>query len=87
MKSVCGMEKGKIMIIKEALFLFLTATLLFTGRSMAGDWPHWWGPYFNGSSDEKNLPVSWSETENIDSTDLFVSRSPNLIVGHRFNIF
>jgi outer membrane protein assembly factor BamB len=59
------MEKGKIMTKKEALLLFLTAMLISAGRSMAGDWPHWRGPYLNGSSDEKNLPTRWSETENI----------------------
>ncbi|MGD8499038.1 MAG: PQQ-binding-like beta-propeller repeat protein [Phycisphaerales bacterium] len=31
----------------------------------AGDWPQWRGPYFNGSTDEKNLPSNWSQTENI----------------------
>src|SRR5208282_4206190 len=31
----------------------------------AGDWPHWRGPFFNGSSDEKNLPSEWSTSENI----------------------
>lgn len=28
------------------------------------DWAQWRGPFFNGSTDEKNLPVSWSATEN-----------------------
>jgi outer membrane protein assembly factor BamB len=31
----------------------------------AGDWPHWRGPYFNGSADEKNLPTDFSQTEGI----------------------
>ncbi len=31
----------------------------------ATDWPHWRGPFFNGSTDEKNLPESWSTTANI----------------------
>ncbi len=59
------MEKGKIMTKKEALLLFLTAMLPPAGLSTAGDWPHWRGPYLNGSSDEKNLPATWSKTENI----------------------
>jgi len=50
---------------KEALLLFLTAMLLPAGLSTAGDWPHWRGPYLNGSSDEKYLPATWSKTENI----------------------
>ncbi|MGB2862117.1 MAG: PQQ-binding-like beta-propeller repeat protein [Sedimentisphaerales bacterium] len=53
------------MTIKEALLLFLTAMLLPAGRTSAGDWPHWRGPYLNGSSDEKNLPATWTKTENI----------------------
>ena len=53
------------MTIKEALLLFVTTMLLPAGQSTAGDWPHWRGPYLNGSSDEKNLPATWSETENI----------------------
>jgi len=53
------------MIKKEALLLLLTVMLLPVGRLSAGDWPHWRGPYLNGSSDEKNLPATWSKTENI----------------------
>jgi outer membrane protein assembly factor BamB len=30
----------------------------------AADWPQWRGPFFNGSTDETNLPTSWSATEN-----------------------
>jgi outer membrane protein assembly factor BamB len=33
--------------------------------AQAGDWPHWRGPHYNGSSTEKNLPSAWSRTENI----------------------
>ena len=50
---------------KEAFLLFLTVMLLTSSRTIAGDWPHWRGPYLNGSSDEKNLPETWSKTENI----------------------
>lgn len=41
--------------------------LLLTGVSaaQAGDWPHWRGPHFNGSSEEKGLPATWSRTEGI----------------------
>ena len=31
----------------------------------ASDWPNSRGPFFNGSSDEKNLPSQWSTSENI----------------------
>lgn len=31
----------------------------------AQDWPHWRGPNFNGSTTAKDLPVTFSKTENI----------------------
>jgi outer membrane protein assembly factor BamB len=31
----------------------------------AGNWGHWRGPQFNGSSSETGLPVAWSKTENV----------------------
>jgi len=31
----------------------------------AGDWPQWRGPFHNGSTDETNLPVKWTQTENV----------------------
>ena len=31
----------------------------------AEQWPQWRGPMLNGVSGEKNLPVSWSTTENV----------------------
>ena len=46
-------------------FLLFTVILLLGHLSYAGDWPHWRGPFLNGSSDEKNLPASWSQTENV----------------------
>jgi outer membrane protein assembly factor BamB len=41
-----------------ALFLLPTA-------APAGDWPSWRGPHGDGSSDESNLPLRWSGTENV----------------------
>jgi len=31
----------------------------------AANWPHWRGPNFDGSTDEKNLPVEFSKTNNV----------------------
>lgn len=45
------------------LALGLTLALSWTSRS--ADWPHWRGPFFNGSTDETGLPATWSKTENI----------------------
>jgi len=39
---------------------FLVFVLVAVSVARAGDWPQWRGPYFNGSTDEKNLPSNWS---------------------------
>ena len=52
------MTKGKVLFS-------LTMLLLLNHWSFADDWPHWRGPFLNGSSDEKNLPSSWTQTENV----------------------
>jgi outer membrane protein assembly factor BamB len=39
--------------------------LMATSSAQAGNWPHWRGPSYNGSTDEKGLPWKWSKTENI----------------------
>ncbi len=48
---------------KLLTFLFLVLALMSSAH--ATDWPQWRGPYFNGSTDETNLPSDWSQTENI----------------------
>ncbi|MFH1715986.1 MAG: PQQ-binding-like beta-propeller repeat protein [Planctomycetota bacterium] len=44
---------------------FLVFVLVAASVAQAGDWPNWRGPYFNGSTDEKDLPSTWSQTESI----------------------
>ena len=39
--------------------------LLFASVCQSANWPEWRGPYFNGSTDETNLPSQWSQTENV----------------------
>jgi len=39
--------------------------LLLCAPVWATDWPQWRGPFFNGSTDEKGLPQSWSWTEDV----------------------
>jgi outer membrane protein assembly factor BamB len=39
--------------------------LLFSETILAGDWPHWRGPFMNGSSEEVNLPAIWSQKEKV----------------------
>lgn len=46
---------------KAILFLVLAVVT----AAQAADWPHWRGPFLNGSTDEKDLPSSWSRTEGV----------------------
>ena len=40
--------------------------ILTLGVSLtAADWPQWRGPANAGASSEVNLPITWSDTENI----------------------
>ncbi len=45
--------------------LMAGALLCAGGMGVAGNWPHWRGPNMNGTSEEKNLPIRWSTTENV----------------------
>ncbi len=46
--------------------LLMTVVLLVSMvAARAENWPQWRGPNFNGSTAEKNLPTTWSETENV----------------------
>ncbi len=47
---------------KISLLLSLTGLAITLS---AENWPQWRGPFYNGSSEEKNLPTSWSKTENV----------------------
>jgi hypothetical protein len=50
-------------ITHPRFFLFLL--ILCRGHALAGDWPAWRGPTGIGLCDDKNLPVTWSTTENV----------------------
>src|SRR5208282_5071240 len=52
---------------KHVSRLSLIALLLaaFSPLAHAADWPQWRGPDLNGTSPEKNLPLKWSQEENI----------------------
>ncbi len=43
----------------------ILAALILCTPLWATDWPQWRGPFFNGSTDEKNLPQSWSWTDDV----------------------
>lgn len=44
---------------------FLFALLLLAAAARAENWSNWRGPFHNGSSPEKNLPDTFSKTENV----------------------
>ncbi|NUQ65479.1 MAG: PQQ-binding-like beta-propeller repeat protein [Pirellulales bacterium] len=44
---------------------WLPLLLLLASSAHAANWPHWRGPFFNGSTDEKDLPAQFSKTENV----------------------
>jgi len=49
----------------------ITFLALLVSAASAGDWAQLRGPHFNGSADETNLPMTWSQTDNIEwSVDL-----------------
>jgi outer membrane protein assembly factor BamB len=49
----------------------LLLTCALAAAAAAGDWPNWRGPQFNGSAEERDLPVRFSPTEGVKwSTEL-----------------
>ncbi|HUU16620.1 MAG TPA: PQQ-binding-like beta-propeller repeat protein [Sedimentisphaerales bacterium] len=62
-------------------FTFLVLAMAAVSTAHADDWPHWRGPYFNGSTNEKDLPSSWSQTDGIAwSVDLAGSSAATPII-------
>ncbi|MBL7134008.1 MAG: PQQ-binding-like beta-propeller repeat protein [Phycisphaerae bacterium] len=49
----------------RAIFLIGMSAVVFAGAALADQWPAWRGPRGDGTSEEKNIPVRWSATENI----------------------
>ena len=70
-------------MVKHAYFVVFVLTAL--PAALASDWPQWRGPFFNGTTDERNLPSQWSQTENIAwSVDLpGVAASTPIVSGNR----
>lgn len=66
-------------------FRLLGLLLAFSSSALATDWPHFRGPFYNGSTDETDLPTRWSTTENLAWTaDLpGPSAATPIVSGHR----
>ena len=43
----------------------LVSAWVLTWTACTADWPHWRGPFFNGSTSETNLAAKWSRTEQV----------------------
>ena len=53
-------------MVKNKILLWTTITILMISMPvLAADWPQWRGPSFNGSTNETNLPDSFSQTEGV----------------------
>ena len=52
-------RRGKLCVLAVAFVLGAA------GVGLAGNWPQWRGPFLNGTSDERNLPLKWSPEENV----------------------
>jgi outer membrane protein assembly factor BamB len=50
---------------RPRLLVFVAGLLGLAGLIHADDWPHWRGPTATGVSNEKNLPATWSEKDNV----------------------
>jgi outer membrane protein assembly factor BamB len=53
------------MMSLKSVALLNAFVLAVSASCLASDWPQWRGPFFNGSTDERDLPVSWGKTENV----------------------
>ncbi len=59
--------------------------LAFTPPASAADWPRWRGPHGDGNSDETDVPLRWSQTENIAWTTPIPGKghSSPIVFGNR----
>src|SRR6516165_8891370 len=51
--------------IKFVAWSLISLILLVAGELRAENWPGWRGPRGDGTSLEKEIPVRWSDTENV----------------------
>ena len=72
---------GRHEIFMRKYCTFFVFVLVAVSVARANDWPQWRGPYFNGSTDEKDLPSNWSRTDNVAwSVDLAGSSAATPII-------
>jgi hypothetical protein len=49
----------------RAIRLGVVLAMIAGATASAADWPQWRGPLGTGATDEKDLPLRWSATENV----------------------
>src|SRR5438552_12067431 len=60
------MKRKQILLLLAGAFLLLESPAFTEGpKSRDTEWPGWRGPNADGVADGRNLPVRWSQTENI----------------------
>ena len=52
-------------MVRQSLACALFACVVFASAARADNWPMWRGPGGQGATAEKNLPTTWSATENV----------------------
>ncbi|MEE2886143.1 MAG: PQQ-binding-like beta-propeller repeat protein [Planctomycetota bacterium] len=69
----------------NARLLFLAPTILLATPAHAQDWPHWRGPYYNGSAKASNLPVEFTRKKHVawETTLPGPGASTPIVVGDR----
>ncbi|MCI0696370.1 hypothetical protein L0337_30750 [candidate division KSB1 bacterium] len=58
-------EAGFVKVSRLQIFSTFSMIIFFFASALADNWPQWRGPFLNGVSSEKNLPLRWSKEENI----------------------
>src|SRR5712671_2557516 len=61
MKAFPKNMKRKVIAVQ----LIVLAAVSFPRLVRSENWPQWRGPTFNGATTEKNLPATFSKTENV----------------------
>jgi len=59
-------KSSRIALVHHQVWIVLALTVLAAASLHADNWPQWRGPLLNGISTETNLPVRWTNTENIE---------------------
>ena len=54
-----------VLLVSLSPCLLVLVSIASAGEQKSADWPRWRGPNGDGVADDQNLPIRWSQTENI----------------------